>query len=436
MVRSRHFRGAAPLALGAILVGALGACADDAELLAPQPAVGAGAPYLERAVWLGDSFAMGIQSYGLNETTQRSAYPALIMRAAGVPYAAAYLTGPGCAPFADWLNAFLAIMQQPTTPARSGPCVRTPETAGLALLNNVAVSGANSAQPARQPGAGESAALGVLTLGGRTQVEAALAMNPTFVELGVNNDVLQAAFAGDTTSPSTAMTPVATFQANMDAAIDRLTQGAAARKGLLVGAVEPTNLAMFIPVAAIFPANAADSAYRVMLQRALLGGRPIRNVNCAPNTTAAISPLLLLQFARVPAAQLPAIPLACSPVTVAGQALGGILVLDAGERTAIAARVAGYNAYLRGKAASLGWAYYDPNASLQRLRQQGLINPAPLFVNTATGLAIANPWGEAVSLDGAHPSARGQMELANDVIKILNEFYRSTIPAATIGPSP
>lgn len=420
---------AAAVAGGAALLAA--ACARDAELLAPAPAASANAPYLQRAVWLGDSYAMGIQSYGVSEATQRSAFPALVMRAAGLPYAAAYLVGPGCAPYGDYLNAVLAIMQQPTSPVRTGICARTAETAGLSLLNNVSVSGANSAQPARQTGSGESTALGVFTLGGRTQVQAALEMNPTFVSIGVNNDALQAALAGDTTG-SNVMTPVAAFQANMDAAIDALSRNAPDRKGLLVGVIDPTNLALLIPAAAVV--NPADSAYRVMLQRAFLGGRPIQNVNCPPNTTAQLNFLLLLQYARIPASQLPAVPLACAPVTVGGQTLGTLLVVDAAERAAISARVAAYNSYLKTKAASLNWAYYDPNTTIVRMKQSGLINPVPLFVDPATGQANPNPWGAALSLDATHPSARGQLELANDVIATLNAFYKSTIPPATIGP--
>jgi lysophospholipase L1-like esterase len=106
-------------------------------------------------------------------------------------------------------------------------------------------------------------------------------------------------------------------------------------------------------------------------------------------------------------------------------------ILDAAESATLSARVAAYNAYIQQKATALGFAYYDPNTTLARLKQNpAVISPIPnLASNTA-------PYGTAISLDGIHPSAAAHLEVANDLIKAINAKYGSTIPAATIGPIP
>ena len=132
----------AALAAGALL---LGACdkSDDLVRLGPEPR--GDAPFLARYVAIGNSITAGYQSGGINEATQRAAYPALLAAAAGVPYTAPYVTGVGCAPQPSVFQAIGAALLgiPPETPPNSIGCFRTPS--GIATpLNNVAVPGAEA----------------------------------------------------------------------------------------------------------------------------------------------------------------------------------------------------------------------------------------------------------------------------------------------------
>jgi hypothetical protein len=81
-----------------------------------------------------------------------------------------------------------------------------------------------------------------------------------------------------------------------------------------------------------------------------------------------------------------------------------------------------YNAYIRAKADSIGFGYYDPNPTLISLRSSGAILTVP---NIASATA---PFGTAVSLDGVHPSSSTHILVANGVIDVINAKYGTNIP--------
>jgi lysophospholipase L1-like esterase len=427
-----HFpRGRAVAAAALAGVTALAGCAKDPELvLAPAPAASANAAFMARWVAIGNSITAGFQSGGLSEANQRSTYPALISRALGLSYSAPYVAGPGCAPLADAISAFRGALSDPTLPRPGGTaCARTVASV-TTLLNNVAVPGANSANVTNRPGSAGNP-LTTLILGGRTQVEIAAAEAPTFVSVWIgNNDVLGAALGGDTTSA----TPLATFQANYDALLAGLatTPAVLEKHGLLIGVVDATN------VPSVFTAQAIVNnvgGFRTAFEQAFLrSGRTLQILpNCTATTTSGVSLAYLLALGNT-AQSLPAntaIPFACAPITASGQTFGTSGILDAAEGVALASRVAAYNAYIRQKADAMGWAYYDPNTTLARLKQNpAVIAPIPNLTSPTA------PFGTALSLDGIHPSSATHVEIANDVIRVINAKYGSSIPAATAGPIP
>jgi lysophospholipase L1-like esterase len=415
-------RAAAPALAAAALCAALAAaCASDPELvLDPEPA--GNAPFMARYVAIGNSITAGYQSGGIGAQTQAEAYPALVARAAGVPYAAPYVVGPGCAPLDDPLGAFRSAVGDPTLVRPGALCARAPESV-TDFLNNVAVPGATSASVTGRPGSGGNP-LTTLFLGGRTQVERAAEYDPTFVSVWVgNNDVLGAAIAGDTTGA----TPVAAFQANYDALLAGLagTRAARERHGLLIGVFDVTSVPAVFPAAVLV----TNAGYRSAIEQTFLGGRSLLFIGCPPNTTSLVSVALLLQLsaavARTPPSQ--PLPFACEPTPLGGgTVLGTAGILDATEQAALAARVRAYNAYIQQQAVRLGWAYYDPNATYARLRPfPGAFLLAPVFAD------VPAPFGLALSLDGIHPSAAAHYEIANDVIRAVNARYQTTIPLAT-----
>ena len=246
----------APLtAVALAALAALAACAKDAELRVTAPLPAVNAPFMERYVALGNSITAGYQSGGINDSTQRRSYAVLLARAAGVPFVYPAIANPGCpAPVATFPGTRVAPAAGQTV-AASGCYGRLASSQGL-VVNNVAVPGANSFDPLGLPGNAGSP-LTALILGGRTQVQAALAQNPTFVTLWIgNNDVLGPALAGTRTG----VTDSAAFISNYRQTIAQLRSQNSQLKGVLIGVVNVTNAPLALPVSLINRAAAPSQA--------------------------------------------------------------------------------------------------------------------------------------------------------------------------------
>lgn len=433
---------------------AAAACSSDADVRGLTAPAATNAPFLVRYVALGNSITAGFQSSGINDSTQRASYANLLARAAGVRFAYPALLNPGCpAPLTNLLTQTrVGGVTADVCPGRlAGPAAPTTD-----LLNNVAVPGANSFDPIGA-GVGTTAgsiggysALTRVILGNLTQVQRAVQANPTFASVWIgNNDVLSFAIGGDTATRNAAGTTIlnritlpAVFAANYAAMMDQLvagspglrtgTRGTTAR-GVLIGVVDVTNtpqliqLSVFNPASTATGANAFNPAAAATL-RAIFGVSPAGprpatfaitfNANCAASQ-AAISFAALSQVAAALPAAASGFAFNCGP----GASAVPAQILDDAERGVFVARVAAYNTYIRAKADSLGFLYYDPNVRLGALRATGAIPP---FVNlTSTG----QPFGGFISLDGVHPSTRTHAILAGDLRDSLNAKYGATIPA-------
>src|SRR5438034_9940430 len=167
--------------LGFALLAA--ACHQD-ELLPPGVPAYQGGEMFVRYVSLGNSLTAGFESGGINDSTQREAYPVLVAGAMrGDPFYYPSLTMPGCPP--PYANIFTG------TRVGAGICyLRSP--AIPPYLSNVAVPGAGVLDPLENgPAPGTSSnPLTLLFLGGRTQLGAMMDARPTFVSVWIgNNDV-------------------------------------------------------------------------------------------------------------------------------------------------------------------------------------------------------------------------------------------------------
>jgi len=156
-------------AFAVALVGGAAACSDkNADVLGPRPSQGNG--IFQRYVALGNSITAGYQSGGINDSTQRRSYAALVAAQMGTRYAYASVAMPGCPPpISNFLTqARFTPTGFPTSTSTS--CYLRTSTSATDILNNVAVPGATSFDP----NAATTAASNVLTtliLGGRTQVQ-------------------------------------------------------------------------------------------------------------------------------------------------------------------------------------------------------------------------------------------------------------------------
>jgi lysophospholipase L1-like esterase len=436
------------LTLGA--VAAVAACTGDTaskQVLGPR--LTGNSAIFQSYVSLGNSITAGYQSSGINDSTQRRAYPVLFASQVGTRFIYPSLAMPGCAPP---ISNFTTQVRVPfgTTATTSSSCfLRNPAVTDL--LNNVAVPGATVSDLTAPTGTAASNTLTSLFLGGRSQVQKALQSNPTFASIWIgNNDVLAAAVSGvlvPMAGVSPGVTPVATYTAKFDEAINQLTTAKPNLEGMLFGVVKVTNAPILFPVAVLQTNAAFLAGFDQASGRVSTSTDPYKaaaltiDPNCTGNGGTLVSFLIASQIrafrndtnatgqppkAATSRAGHPPV-IACGTNTLGLPAtVGEVFILTTAEQTSLNTTVDSYNSYLSTKAGSLGWAYWNPNQLLDSLKTAGQIPVAP---NLASGTATFGAW---VSLDGVHPSTQTQRAIANHMIDSVNVKYSVTIPKLTI----
>lgn len=102
-------------------------------------------------------------------------------------------------------------------------------------------------------------------------------------------------------------------------------------------------------------------------------------------------------------------------------------VLTANEKTKVANATASYNSAITSIASANNLAVADMNAIMNQLVsglriETGQIYTANYFSGAATEGTVL------FSLDGVHPNARGYAVIANEIIKVINNYYHSNLP--------
>lgn len=412
----------ATLALaGAAFLG--GCAADDDTILQPEGEQYGGALF-SRYVALGNSITAGFQSLGLNDSTQRQSYPYVLARQANATFNLPLIPRPGCpppmaAPFSTTTIAGTPL-GQPFCTLRASPAPR--------LVNNLAVPGANILDAvdhlANTDPTDTFNRLQTFLLGGRSQIEAMVAADPTLISVALGSgDALGAALDGDASK----LTPLASFQASLNELVAAINS-TDAQDVIILGAVN----------ANVMPALQPGLFYWAVKQNpatAPLLPKPVNN-NCAPRTaTGDPNPL---------ARNMISYTILFSPAPEISCANDAPFVLPPAEQAAISARVGEYNALLEAAATQNGWTYFDLNQFLMPaladpslLRKcQGLATAQTqqeLFLAITNTCPSPNPsigFGLFMSFDGIHPSARAHNEVAQALIDILNQKHGLQIPQA------
>jgi GDSL-like Lipase/Acylhydrolase len=397
----------------------LWATACESDVLNPPGASPYGALF-DRYVAMGSSITAGFQSGGINDSTQRQSYAVLVgnqMRGARFYYPS--LVKPGCPP--PYTNVFTQ------TRLSAVPCsLRDP--ALPPYLSNVAVPGAEALDLLQNgPGAGtNSNGLTQLFLGGRTQVQAMMDAHPTFVSVWIgNDDVLGAATSMVNAGDSTLITPAATVQTEFTN-IANAVAGAGA-SAILIGVGNVTTMPYFSQGATywaikngLVPGAAFPPAFTV-------------SNNCAPIATGipgARGDSVLVPFPYGGALLTAASPPNNQPRNLDCADTVSAIVVPSELRKLVTAVLA-YNAADSAIAVQHGWAWVNPNPTLDSLRAiPTQVAPFPAFTNAQgqPNPCSANPFGLAFSCDGVHPSAAAQLILARHVVLAINAKYNSTIP--------
>lgn len=403
--------------LGAALLAA--ACHNDVLFSPAVPPYAGGAMFV-RYVSLGNSVTAGFQAGGINDSTQSRSYPVKLANAMGSTFYRPSFTIPGCPPPIDSLFT-------PADGAGSFPphtlggtavpqcSLRAPSTAPY--ISNVAVPGATVFDPFH-PGPSPTAnLLTQLILGGRSQVQAAAAAQPTFVSVWIgNNDVLGAATDTANAGNPALVTPPATFQARYDTLLASLDSIGTIKGGVLIGVVDVAALPYFSYGVIYFGAKLANKLPPAM----------VVSLDCAPRTSGGIGDTVLVPFLY--------------GFGLIGRAAAGVPDtldcandhnIEPGELANLHATVAAYNTAISQRASTRSWAFVDPNAPLLTLRgdtSQVRLFPATNILN-CSDTTKGSPFGRAFSCDGIHPSSATHRLVAQTLVQAINAKYGSAIPA-------
>ena len=363
-------------------------------------------------VSIGNSITAGWQSDGINDSTQKQSYAFLLAQQMQTRFAYPSFLKPGCTPpIANWVSAKRI---DSLNPVPNGCAFRDPSK-NTDVLNNVAVPGTYTADLLSQTALTVPTALFTLELGGLSQIQKALQADPTFVTFWVgNNEILGPATTGLLVATpgvtGSGLLPAATWIPQFSAAVNALKSGAPNLKGgVLIGVVDPVNAPRF------FPADSLASNATFKGQFDQLTKKTNAIVGCGASG-------YLVSTEIINQMRLGTHPAVVSCVKNQPQPpLGDIFMIDPTEQATLSNTVVAYNAEIKAKADSIGFAYFDPNPALAQLRAAKLVPVLPSLLSTTA------PFGTYVSLDGVHPSALAHKLVANALIDIINTKYGTTL---------
>ena len=384
---------------------------------------------------LGNSITAGFQSSGINNNTQQESYAVLLAEQMNTPFTVPDLAVPGCPPP-------LTQLFPPQRIADVSCALR--EQSVASLPNNVAVPNAavvdvfSNQRPASNPNV-----LTQLILGGRTQIEAAKQVNPTFLTAWVgNNDVLRGALAGD---PSF-VTPPGAFESRYSQMLSEVQSIGSLEGAVFVGIADVT----------LIPHFSRGAAYRRAISAGQAAGALPPNIetqSCAlSGSGAALVPFqhgaALLQ-AAIGLNELgfsQTITLDCSEdrtveevirqsvsdnledqiLDQISEEIEAISLLVPQEIGLLQDRVSAYNQFIRNQVSD-DYGYVNPNALFQNNSDQIPAFPE-LFENPNTPWSTDQPFGPLFSLDGIHPSAAAHRLVTNAIIEETNNTYDTQLP--------
>lgn len=262
---------------------------------------------------------------------------------------------------------------------------------------------------------------------GNTPMEIALQKNPTFFSVWLGaNDVLGYATNGGVGSVSGVspidISPEDIFKATYDFLIEKLVSNGA--KGVLINIPDVTSVPFFTT---IDPKGLVLDATQAAQLSALYAGTPI--------SFSAGANYFIIEDTNAPGGRRQIKDGEFILITTPGDSLKcggwgsvrpipGMFVLTSDEVANIEYATSTFNNIIADAAAKYNLGLVDANAYLKSL-ESGIkwngVTFSPQFVS-----------GGAFSLDGIHPTPRGYALIANEIIRVINNTYKSTLPMVDV----
>lgn len=423
--------------LSIIILGILG-CEDYNKLTAPE--INLGSADFSRFVSIGDSYTMGEQSSSVFLSAQMYSFGNNIAKQVGTTYAQATFSEPGTAGRLEIasLNPFTTY----TNPSQGSPTNLTYP----APYNNLGIKGAflYDVLNARSASTCYTSNFGVpnplfdaVLRGFGTQLELAIAQQPTLITLWIgNNDILAFATRGGLFPP----TDPTVFQAQYTQLLTALNSTGAK---IVIGG---------IPNALVFPyfntvgpgvgqaIQSIPGAVGLVYQTTGVPGVDVATPTDLINKTIKITlsgssaagllgdttgKYYIDNNIPVPPGVNIAFPFGLTPENP----FPNNLVLDPTEIAAYLALRDGYNQIITGLASSFGYSVINWDNLFNQLSGGGL---------TINGVEFSSTYisGNFFSLDGIHPTSQGYGIIANEFIKAINNKYGASIPLVDVSAIP
>ncbi|MDZ7624035.1 MAG: hypothetical protein U5J96_06255 [Ignavibacteriaceae bacterium] len=426
------------LSLLSIIALAIIGCEDYNELTAPG--LNLGSADFTRFVSIGNSLTMGEQSSSVFESAQMYSFGNIIAKQVGATYAQATFSDPGTGgrleiesldPFTTYTNP---VQGSPTNLTYPAP------------YNNLGIKGAflydvlnaRSANTCYTANFGAPNPLFDAVLRGfGTQLELAIAQQPTLITLWIgNNDILAFATRGGLFPP----TDPAVFQTQYTQVLTALNSTGAQ---IIIGGMPNALLTPYfttvgpgvgqklqtIPgvqglvyqttgapgIALATPTDLINKTVFVTLS-ASSAANYLGDTNGTYYTVNGITP---------PPGVNTAFPFGLTPENP----FPNNLVLDQTEIAAYLQLRTGYNQIISVLAASFGYSVINWDDLFEDLASSGLTINGVNFSATYVS-------GNFFSLDGIHPTSQGYGVIANEFIKVINNKYSASIPLVDVSTIP
>ena len=369
----------------------------------------------DRFVALGDGQTAGFQDGALRETSQSRSWVAIVATSAGAEFRLPLIGEPGV-PSPNAVTGLGLVIARPGTCAYGAVDAATGESVGRL---DPAVVASNLAVPYQRigdaldrrwsidpdnpndPDAFEDHVLGLpaATLGSppRSQVETAVAANPTFTAIWLGPmDVVLPTLGGEI-GANTLLSP-ASFEQRLVEVIGRVS--AAGSEGVILNIPDPTTAALLVSA-------------KELRSRTGYSSKQLRKKLGVQKT----SFILITALPTVDA-------------IVDGQAEGPLAdsqVLTKEEVQRLGDAVSAYNLAIERRARAVGWALVDVHEQFDRYARRGV-------EIEGVGKFTTRYLGGLYGLDGYHLSNTGHVLVAVAVTSTINAHYGTTLPIPEVLP--